>query len=216
MRGRALMFEFLRRPTRENNNAARVLFEQALAINPEDAGALAGDADTYLADKVNGWTSADVDYDDKIVGQADRSIAIAPNDPEPYSTKSLYLSYVLHRYGRGLRAADAGLAFESRLRAPVPCTWHRRKPNRDVRRRQNPTYCMPFNLALAIRTWVFGKHIDRIRLGLGHFDDAIIDSHRAIDAGYRTFLVYSNLAVACAMSNRTGRREGSGRRGPQV
>ena len=56
------------------------------------AGALAGDAGTYLFDKVAGWAGAGVDYDEKVLGQADRSIAIAPNDPYPYSTKSLYLS----------------------------------------------------------------------------------------------------------------------------
>ena len=67
MRGRALRFESLRRATREANNAL-ALFEQALAINPEDAGALAGDAGTYLFDKVAGWASADVDYDAKILG----------------------------------------------------------------------------------------------------------------------------------------------------
>jgi len=39
-------------------------------------------------------------------------------------------------------------------------------------------------------------------IGLGHSDDAITDSHHAIDAGYRTFSVYSNLAAACAMANR--------------
>ena len=39
-------------------------------------------------------------------------------------------------------------------------------------------------------------------IGLGNFDDAITDGHRAIDAGYRTFLVYSNLAAAYAMANR--------------
>ena len=39
-------------------------------------------------------------------------------------------------------------------------------------------------------------------IGLGNSDDAITDGHRAIDAGYRTFVVYSNLAAACAMSNR--------------
>jgi predicted Zn-dependent protease len=39
-------------------------------------------------------------------------------------------------------------------------------------------------------------------IGLGNFDDAIADSHRAIDAGYRPFVVYSNLAAACALSNR--------------
>ena len=110
MRGRALNFEILGEPTRENNNAARALFEQALAIDPEDAGALAGDARTYMIDKVYDWTNPDVDYDAKIVGQADRSIAIDPNDPVPYYVKSIYLSFVLHRAAEGQRAADAGLA----------------------------------------------------------------------------------------------------------
>jgi adenylate cyclase len=39
-------------------------------------------------------------------------------------------------------------------------------------------------------------------IGLGNFDDAITDSHRAIEVGYWTFPVYSNLAVAYAMANR--------------
>jgi hypothetical protein len=77
-RGLALNFEFLRRPTRETNNAMRALYEQALAINPDEAAALSGDATTYLFDKINGWASADVDFDAKILGQADPSIAIAP------------------------------------------------------------------------------------------------------------------------------------------
>ena len=35
-------------PTKENNDAARALFEQALKIDPNDADALAGDAYTYM------------------------------------------------------------------------------------------------------------------------------------------------------------------------
>ena len=107
MRGRALHFGPLQGKTTMPN---RALFEQALAINPEDAGALAGDAGTYMYDKIAGWASADVDYDAKVLGQADRAIAIAPNDPYPYWVKSTYLSYVLHRAEEGLRAANAGLA----------------------------------------------------------------------------------------------------------
>ena len=202
MRGRALMFEFVRRPTRENNNAARVLFEQALAINPEDAGALAGAADTYLAEKVNGWTSADVDYDDKIVGQADRSIAIAPSNPEPYSTKSLYLSYVLHHTEEGLRAADTGLA----LNSGSALLYHARGTGENqIGMFAEAKSDLLHAIQLSPRDpnlGIWQATLTASDIGLGHFDDAIIDSHRAIDAGYRTFLVYSNLAVACAMSNR--------------
>ena len=178
MRGRALRFEFLRRATREANNAARVLFEQALAINPEDAGALAGDAGTYLFDKVAGWASADVDYDAKILGQADRSIAIAPNDPDPYSTKSLYLSYVLHRTEEGLRAADAGLA----LNPGSALLYHASGSAKNLlgmfaEGRSDTLHAIQLSprdpgLGLWYATLAASD------IGLGHSDDAINDSHR--------------------------------------
>ena len=57
MRGRALSFEALRRPTKENNNAARVLYEQALAINPEDAGAQGNRLNLCVT---NGWEAESV------------------------------------------------------------------------------------------------------------------------------------------------------------
>ncbi|HWY80987.1 MAG TPA: adenylate/guanylate cyclase domain-containing protein [Roseiarcus sp.] len=109
MRGRALQMRAQEQRTKENNNAARAMFEQALAIDPNDAGALAGDATTYLFDKVFGWADPNVDYDAKVAGLADRSIAIAPEEARPYATKSLYLSSGNHP-AEGLRAADAGLA----------------------------------------------------------------------------------------------------------
>jgi adenylate cyclase len=202
MRGLALNFEFLRRPTRETNNAMRALYEHALAINPDEAGALTGDATTYLFDKINGWASADVDFDAKILGQADRSIAIGPNDPEPYNIKSLYLSYVLHRTEEGLRAANAGLA----LNPGSALLYHASA----VAKNQLGMYAEAKSDVLrAIQLsprdpnlGVWQSTLTASDIGLGHFDDAIDDSHRAIDAGYRTFPVYSNLAAACAMSNR--------------
>ena len=78
MRGRALNFEFLRRPTRENNNATRALFERALAINPEDAGAFAGAARTYMIDAVYGWTSRLSITTPRLSG---RPIARSPSPP---------------------------------------------------------------------------------------------------------------------------------------
>ena len=36
-------------------------------------------------------------------------------------------------------------------------------------------------------------------LGLGHFDAAIHAYRQAIDAGYRTYIVYTNLAAAYAL-----------------
>ena len=46
-------------PTKVNNDAARALFskEEALQIDPDDADALAGEAFTYGAENVYGWTN---------------------------------------------------------------------------------------------------------------------------------------------------------------
>jgi adenylate cyclase len=202
MRGRALSFETTRRATRENNKAARALFEQALAINPEDAGALAGDARSYMIDKVYDWTNPDVDYDAKIVGQADRSIAIDPNDPLPYFAKSFYLSLVLHRPKEGLRAADAGLALNpgsaflyyasgmGKIQAGMFA-----QAKSDI---LHAIQLSPRDPGLGL--WLFALASSDI--GLGHFDDAIDECHRAIDAGLRTFPAYAILATAYAMTNR--------------
>ena len=60
MRGAAF---FLREPyTREDNEAARALFERALEIDPDNAEALTSDAGTYTHDLIYGWTNADTDY----------------------------------------------------------------------------------------------------------------------------------------------------------
>jgi adenylate cyclase len=199
MRGRAL---HIAGSTRENNNAQRVLYEQALAINPEDAGALAGDAATYMYDKIAGWASADVDYDAKVLGQTDRAIAIAPNDPYPYWVKSTYLSYVLHRAEDGLRAANAGLAlnpgsallYQGRGTANNILGLYAEAKSDTLRAIQ----LSPRDPDLGI--WY--ATLAPSDIGLGNSDDAIVDGHRAIDAGYRPFVVYSNLAAAYAMSNR--------------
>jgi adenylate cyclase len=202
MRGRALSFETTRRATRENNNAVRALFEQALAINPEDAGALAGDARTYMIDRVYDWTNPDIDYDAKIVGQADRSIAIDPNDPLPYFAKSFYLSFVLHRPEEGLRAADAGLALNpgsaflyyasgmGKIQAGMFA-----QAKSDI---LHAIQLSPRDPGLGL--WLFALASSDI--GLGHFDDAIDECHRAIDAGLQTFPAYAILATAYAMTNR--------------
>ena len=91
MRGNAL---FQLQPlTKDNNAAARTSFEQALKIDPNDVGALTGDAVAHLHEKQMGWTRPETDYEAKILGQAERAIALAPNSELPYYVKSFYLSF---------------------------------------------------------------------------------------------------------------------------
>ena len=66
MRGQAAYWRFVQQPTKENNDAIRALFEQALKIDPNDADALAGNAGTYMQEYAFGWANPETDYDAKI------------------------------------------------------------------------------------------------------------------------------------------------------
>ena len=81
MRGRAAVLQWVQQPpTKDDLVAVRALFERALEIDPKDADALVGSASTYMYEYAFGWTDPETDYDAKILGQADRSIALARNN----------------------------------------------------------------------------------------------------------------------------------------
>jgi adenylate cyclase len=201
MRGRALQMRAQEQRTKENNKAARAMFEQALAIDPNDPGALAGEATTYLFDNVFGWADPNVDYDAKVVGLADRSIAIAPEEARPYATKSLYLSNGNHPV-EGLRAADAGLSVN-----PNDALLH-------AARGVAEDYLGHFDQGIsevrqAMRlsprdpnTGAWHNFAAFAELGLGQFDAAIEEANKAIDAGYRVFQAYVMLTVAYALEGK--------------
>jgi adenylate cyclase len=64
------------------------LFEQALKIDPNDADALAGEALCYMTEYYY-WAKPEIDYDAKVIGKADRAIALAPDSIRAYLAKSV-------------------------------------------------------------------------------------------------------------------------------
>ena len=64
---------------------------------------------TYFIEYIFGYGNPGTDYDAKILGQADRAIALAPDYDLPYEAKGAYLS-LSRRYDEAIRAANAGLA----------------------------------------------------------------------------------------------------------
>src|SRR5208337_3256833 len=202
MRGWALVWqEQQQQRTRENNNAAKALFEQALKIDPNETDALAGDAYVYMLEYTRGWATAGTDYEAKILGQADRAIALAPDNMWAHNTKSLYLSSS-RRANEGLSAADAGLAIKPddpplrRARGAAELVLGRyEQAISDV---QQAMRLSPRDPRIGLWLVTLGD----AELGLGHLDAAIDEYKKAIDAGWRAYQTYRGLAAAYALDGR--------------
>jgi adenylate cyclase len=203
MRGRAVMNQWTQQPpTKDSLVAVRAWFDRALEIDPNDADALAGEASTYLYEYVFGWTNPETDYDAKILGQADRSLALAPDNMYAYTVKSLYLAISL-RPNDAFRVADAGLVVN-----PNSASLYATRGNAETYLRQFEQAKSDVEQAMRLSPrdptiGLWHNLMAGAELGLGHFDAAIDEANKAIDAGWRSFYSYQNLAVAHALKGDT-------------
>jgi TolB-like protein/class 3 adenylate cyclase/Flp pilus assembly protein TadD len=199
MRGNAL---FQLQPlTKDNNDAARAAFEQALKIDPNDVAALNGDAVAHLHELTLGWRRPGTDYEAKVLGQAERAIALAPNNEWPYYAKSFYL-FLSRRPNEALGAADVGLAINpnSALLNGVRALAENslgdyEQAKADITKAMRLSPHDPFMLFWPV-------YLGDAELGLGHFDAAIDAYHRAVDLGFRSFIPYVDLAAAFALQGK--------------
>jgi adenylate cyclase len=200
MRGRALLLtEFRQGANREEIiHGAQALFEQALALDPNDTDALADAGYTYFMDYYYSWRTVPTDYEAKVLGQVDRSIRLAPDNVRAYNVKSFYLNGS-SRPTEGLRAADEGLAINSNY-APLYnvrayaeiCVGQFDQAKSDIFQAMRLSPRDP-----SMGLW--RTNLADAEMGLGHFAAAIELIHRAIDAGYRSSYPYRELAAANAL-----------------
>jgi adenylate cyclase len=201
MHGWALIWLEQQPPTKDSYIAARALFDQALKIDPNDADALGGEAMTFLGEYLYGWTNPETDYDAKIVGQTDRAIALDPDNMRAHYVKSQYL-LLTHRWNEALSAADAGLAINPNF-APLYAT--RGVAENSISRFEQAKSDLQLAMRLSPRDPEIGfrhNQLGNIELNLGHLDAAIDEYHKAIDAGFRTFIPYVDLAAAYALEGK--------------
>ena len=205
MRGWAMMWQSYPQPVKEKRDshyAALALFNQALKIDPNDADALAGEAFTYMVLFVFGEATTETDLDARIIDQADRAIALDSDNMRAYAAKSLYLA-VTGRANEALRAADSGLAinpnYASLLDARNVAETALGRFEQAKSDAQQAMRLSPRDPEIASRLLNLGM----AELGLGHFDAAIVEYQKAIDAGLRSFQPYVNLAAAYALEGKT-------------
>jgi len=199
MRGWAAINQWAQqRLTKDNLLAVRALFDRALEIDPNDAAALAGEAHTYMNEYGLGWTNPETDYDAKILGQADQSLAIARDNMNAYGAKGIYLN-VTSRSNDALRVANAGLAIN-----PNSAYLHGIRSNAETYLHQFEDARSDVEQAMRLsprdpRTSTWHAYLADAELGLGHLDVTIEEFSRAIDGGYRVPYCYLELAAAHAL-----------------
>jgi adenylate cyclase len=199
MRGADALWRFPQQPTKEGILAIRGTFEQALKIDPDDADALGGAAATYLNEYAFGWANPETNYEAKVLGQVDQAIALAPRNPWNYSTKSVYLA-ITGRPKEGLRVADAALAINPNYAAEYT---YRALAESYLGQFEQAKSDVQQAVRLSPRDPRMGQWHDKMadaELGLGHFDAAIDESNKALDAGFKAFFTHLRLAIANALN----------------
>jgi tetratricopeptide (TPR) repeat protein len=131
-----------------------------------------------MADFAYGWTSPEIDYDAKILAQADRAIALAPNNWWAYYAKCIYL-FLSRRANEAVDVADAGLAVNPNF---APLYAARGNAETSLGRFEQAESDVRQAMRLSPRdprvgTWLF--FIGSAELEQGHYDAAIDELHKA-------------------------------------
>ena len=186
---------------RNSIHEAQTLFDRALQIDTNDADALAGNAYSYFLDYFYRLGDAGTDYEAKVLGQANRAIALDADNLRAYLAKAAYLG-MSRRFQEALGVTDAGLAINPNF---VPLYVARAHVENSLGRHEQAKADAERAMRLSPRDPTVGiLHVEvgDAEISVGHFDAAIAEYRKALDSGQRAFFVHTNLAAAYAHAGR--------------
>jgi adenylate cyclase len=190
MRGWAMLWQ---QPTKESTMLGGDYFERALKIDPQNAEALVGFAYARVRDSAYGWSEAQ-DYAAQLKLLATATV-INPGYAFAYYVKAIALIYE-KQFLEAIEAAQAAIALD---RNAAYGYFAMGRAEAWLGRCEQSIGHIKQAFVLSPRDPLGGLwHMD---LGvaeacLGQFDAAIGEFKRAIDAAYRTYLLYAYLAGA--------------------
>jgi adenylate cyclase len=200
MRGWSLMF---RTPSKQNNAAARDLFEKALAVDAKFPDALAGLAYADMRGHINGWSEPGVDGAGRAMKEAEQAIALDPNYAYAYYIKADLLAYGM-KPGDERVGNEALAAIETAIRInPSFASGYYVSAIIEVNlgRYEEAISHIQQAIRLSPRDFLIGPWLmwmGRAHFGLRQYDAAIQAELKSIDSGYRSFQTYIALAAAYA------------------
>jgi adenylate cyclase len=148
-----------------------------------------------------GWTNLDIDYDTRIIDQADRAITIASDNVLAFYVKGTYF-YLSNRGVEALAAVDAGIAVNPNF---APLYGSRSGAEASLGRFEQAKFDAQQAMRLSPRDPLLGlllAHLGDAEVGLGHYDAAIDEYHKAVDSGFHAYFAHSNLAAAYALNGK--------------
>jgi tetratricopeptide (TPR) repeat protein len=156
------------------------------------------------------------------VHRARRSVAVENGPPGNCQSKTIAGAYFAksaqlsrsRRFDEALRTADAGLAINPNF---APLYGLRGSANASLGQFEQAKSDAQLAMRLSPRDpliGVFHVHSADAELGLGHFDAAIGEYHKAVDSGFRPFFVYCDLAAAYALAGKMDEAKRLGRSAP--
>jgi adenylate cyclase len=204
MRGLALLNQPF---TKANRFEARDLFEQALALDPTNADALADAAFVDSSDYVLGWSDQSVDMYARAMQRANQALLLNPDQPYAHYVKTDLIVFKAKPNDAAsaneiIAEAEATLrADPSFARAYLPMAAGEMLLGRNeqaISYLEQAMRISPRDSSLGI----WHTNLGRALLALRRYDAAIQEGLKAIDSGYRTAESYACLAAFYAAVNR--------------